>query len=80
MHLNSCISRELILCRAFNFCCAPLKRKCEEQGEVRKQGRGRDEVEQLCPLPLFVCFALFFTFLFKRVVGIFYTEMCTKIP
>ena len=52
-----------------------LKRKCEEEGEVHKPGRGGSVLASSRPprpSPWFVYFALFFTLPFQRIVGIAY--------
>ena len=55
-----------------------LKRKCEEHGEVHKQGQGVRRARgygYATASPLFIYFALFFTLSFQRVVGVPYNNI-----
>ena len=59
------------------------ERKCEYQGEVRKQGEGVRRARgngYATASPLFVYSALFFTLPFQRVVGIPYRTSTMKSP
>ena len=76
-------SRRCARVRLIGYSNDSLKRKCEEQGEVHKQGRGGSvsvSSRPPHPSPLFVYFALFFTLPFQRIVGIAYCSHSDQDP